>query len=195
MKQVSFEQICELKPCGFSGEDNDENYTPDRIRELMSGREFVVVQDIYDHPDVSWEDKYWLLSKLLSERDQHELACRVALTCEVQDDGLRAKRDALIQTKRDWLDGKISDDELDAYRAAYRAAGRDADRAAYRAAGRDAYWAADRAAYWAADRAAYRAAYWAADRAADRDADLAADRAAAYEQFCGIALEMLEREK
>ena len=60
----------------------------------------------------------------------------------------------VIEAKRAWLRGEISDEELDAAWAAARAAARDSARAA----ARDAAWAAARAAAWDAARAAARAA-------------------------------------
>jgi len=100
----------------------------------------------------------------------------------------------LLKVKRRWMEGEISDKELDDARAALGAAYRAADWAAYWATHSAADWATHSAADWAADRAAERfvnltaywaavravdwAAYWAADGAADGAADLAADRAA-----------------
>lgn len=170
--KMTLEQIIALEPCGLHGEDDGKNYTPQRVKRLMGNREFVTPQEIYDHSDVPWPDKYWLLSRLLPERDQHELACRVAETCEIEDDDLRARRDALIQAKRDWVDGKISSDEL--------------------AANRAATWIANQAAGWAADWAATWAANRAADKAADWAAGWAADWAADYQDFCAIAIELIE---
>ena len=89
----------------------------------------------------------------------HEFAClcaeRALKQAKVED-----KRSwAAIQAKRDWLAGKITDDELDAAGAAAGAAAWDAARAA----ARDAAWAAA----WAAARAAARAVAWAAARDAE----------------------------
>ena len=69
-----------------------------------------------------------------------------------------------IKTKRLWLQGKATDVELAAARAAARAAAWDATRAAARAAAWDAAWDAARdaarAAAWDAARDAARAAAW-----------------------------------
>ena len=65
---------------------------------------------------------------------------------------------AAIKTKRRWLDGEATDQEL----AAASAAARDAAWAAARAAAWDAAWAAARDAAWAAASAAARDAAWAA---------------------------------
>ena len=71
-----------------------------------------------------------------------------------------------IHAARDYANGLITIEELDAARAATRAATRDAARAATRAATRDAAWAATRAAAWDAAGAAARAAAWDATGAA-----------------------------
>ncbi len=191
-RRITYEQIAALEPCGFHGSEDGENYTPKRIRELMGGREFVTPQEVRDHPDVSWDDKYWLFAKLLPEHNRHELACRVAETTlqHIKDEDLLSASKVLIQAKRDWMNGRIDGVELDATRGAYRTAYSIAYWAADRAARREADWATHRAADWAADRDAYMAADWATHRAADS----AADRAAAYKEFCDIALEMVESE-
>ena len=169
-----------FEPCGYEGPHDGENYTPERVRHLMGGKEFVAPREIHDHPEVDWEDKYWLFCNLLSERGQHELACRVAETSlqYIEDEELLAVARSAIQAKRDWLAGRIDDGELAAAGSAVRAA------AWYAAWYADEY-AAWYAAWYAADAAASAAARYAAG-----DADAA--RSAAWEKFCGIALEMLE---
>ena len=115
-------------------------------------------------------------------RELHLFACRVA------EDALTVARVTdkrswkAIEAKRAWLDGKATDQELDAARAAAwaaagaaaRAAAWDAAWAAAWAAAGDAAWAAARAAAWYAARAAAgdaaRAAAWYAARAAAGDA-------------------------
>ena len=93
----------------------------------------------------------------------HEFAMRIAedslRDCEEQGGQVFKKSWELLGVKRRWIEGEISDKELDNARDVYR----------------DSYWAANRdvyrAAYWAAKRAAnrdvYRVAYWAAHMAAD----------------------------
>jgi hypothetical protein len=191
MKRATFEQICAWEPCGFYGDDDGENYTPARIRRLMGDKEFWTPQDIMALENVPWDDKYWALQRFLSESEQHELACRVAETCEIANDDQRVRRNELIQAKRAWVAGEISDGELEerreAYQTAYQAAYREAYQGAYRAADWASDWATYRAAYRAMEREACRAVDWAADCAADP-----ADLLAAYEQFCGIALALID---
>ena len=103
----------------------------------------------------------------------HEFSCRVAedaLTVAKVED----KRSlAAIETKRRWLKGEATDEELDAARdaawAAARAAARDAAWDAAWDAARAAAWDAARAAARDAARDAARAAAWAAASAAARD--------------------------
>jgi len=66
----------------------------------------------------------------------------------------------LLGVKRRWIEGEISDEELDNARIAYWIA----DRAAERFVNLTAYWAA----YWAADWAADLAAYGTANEAIER---------------------------
>ena len=94
----------------------------------------------------------------------HEFAIRVSedsLRSHEKQGGQVLKESwELLDMKRRWMEGEISDKELDDARNVYRNV--------YR----NAYWAA----YEAADEAAYRAASSAADLAADRAADRAVKR-------------------
>jgi len=109
----------------------------------------------------------WSLYKTLNHRGfsrvLHEFAMKVAedfLRDRKKQGGQVLKKSLeLLEVKRRWMKGEISDQELreatDAYRVAASAAS----------------WAALGAAYWAADRAAYHAAYWAEHSAADGDVE------------------------
>ncbi len=99
----------------------------------------------------------------------HEFACRCAEDALALVDKPDPRSIAAIQAKRDWLAGKISNDEL--------------------AAARDAAWDADRAAAWATDKAAVDIAAKAAAWAAAREAARAAARAAAREAARAAAWE------
>ena len=108
-------------------------------------------------------------------RALHEFACWCAEQALLRERAAGREPDprswAAIEAKRKWLCGEISDEELDATRAAAWDAAEAAAWAAARAAARAAAWAAARAAAWAAARAAARAAAWAAARA-ERNAKL-----------------------
>jgi len=118
-----------------------------------------------------------------AERILHEFAiwCAEQALALVEDPDPRSV--AAIQAKRDWLDGKISDNDL----------------AAARAAAWDAAWAAARAATWAAAWAAARAATWdaawAAARAAARAATLDATRATQNDKLEQMVFEAIKGNK
>ena len=115
-----------------------------------------------------------MLKAVNVERALHELACTYAedvLPIYEKDYPKDKRPRKAIETKRKWLDGKATDRQLAAARAA---AGATAGDAAW-AAAVDAAWAAARAA--AGDAA--RAAAWAAARAAAR---------AKYQQWANDAL-------
>jgi len=125
----------------------------------------------------------WSLYKKLNHsgfsRVLHEFAMKIAedFLRDREKQGQKVLKESwdLLQIKRKWMEGQVSDKELDNARNAFRDADWAAYWAAYRAANWDADWAADLAAnwdadwaaYWAADRVAYAAAYWAASRIAD----------------------------
>ena len=138
------------------------------------------------------------LTHVLSEQDTHRLACLFALDCvdnyekEYPDD-LRVRN--AIESKLKWIDGVITDEELDAARsAAWSAAWSAANSAA------DAAWSAARSAAWsaansAADAAADSAARSAAWSAANSTADAAwsAADSAALEKQINYTLEVLNK--
>ena len=98
----------------------------------------------------------------------HEFACQCAEDALALLEEPDSRSVAAIAAKRRWLEGDISDDELDTARAA-------ADEAAA--------WTADdaaRDAAWAASRAAVRAAAWDVAWSAARDAARAANDGAAW---------------
>jgi hypothetical protein len=90
----------------------------------------------------------------------------------------------LLETRKRWIEGDVSDQELASDREAYRASDlayeRAAERAAFRASYRASYRASEWAAYRAAEWAAFRAAEWASDLAYDLASEWAAYRAAEW---------------
>ena len=104
----------------------------------------------------------------------HEFACLCAEDALALIDNPDPRSVAAIAAKRRWLEGDISDDELDTARAAAdEAAAWTADDAA-----RAAAWAANAAAWWAVVAASRRAVAWVASRDAADAAAWAAARAA-----------------
>jgi hypothetical protein len=121
----------------------------------------------------------WLAMRegVLTDRELHEFSLWSAE--QVRHLMTDPRSIAALDAKRKWLDGEISDDELqaacEAAWAAWYAADAEADVAA-----RAAAWAAKsaaRAAVWNAAKAAAWAAEWAADAAADAAAGNAAKAA------------------
>jgi len=114
----------------------------------------------------------------------HEFACQ----CAEDALALVARPDAriveAIEAKRKWLDGKITDEELDSAWDAARDAARDAKAAALAA------WAAAQT----AARAAARAAAWAVAGAVARDAAWAFARAKQNELLTAMVMEAHEKE-
>jgi len=149
---------------------------------LFAGRETLTVQDILDL-NISADDKLWavLREDMLDAAILHEFACRCAEEALKPIDNPDPRSIAAIATKRAWLRGEITDDELSAawataitasndvvatawavYAASY-AARSDAADAAVTAARTDAYAAA------AAAASACNTASWVAAHAAARD--------------------------
>ena len=155
MKKLTVREIMKLEPC----------YTKEKVKDLIGNGKTPL--EILDLP-ISKSDKFWLLlrPKYIPEKRLHLLACDFAQ--EVAYLNPDPSVQAAIDTKRLWVDNKITDEELKiasdaAWSTAVRAAPWSAARAAANAA-RAAGAAAARAAGAAAARAAGAAA-----RAADAD--------------------------
>jgi len=187
---VTMEQVMAWKPC----------YSNEEIEKLFAGRESLSWEDVVAL-DIPTEDKLWALlhEEFIPARDLHLLACDFAekVLCLADD----PRCEDSIRAKRLWVDGKATDEDLAAARAAAWAAARAAAgaaagaaaRAAARAAAGAAAGAAARAAAWAAARAAARDAAWDAARAAARAAAGAAARAAARDAQLAMTVEVLRR--
>ena len=155
MKKITVREIMKLSPC----------YTKEQVKDLIGKGKTPL--EILDLPILK-NDKFWLLlrPKYISEKRLHLIAPDFAQ--EVAYLNLDPSVQAAIDAKRLWIDGKITDEELEkAADAAARAASwavayAYADAVAYaaRAASWAAYAYADAVAYAAADAAA-RAASWA----------------------------------
>lgn len=122
--------------------------------------------DVLRHPNVTAQDKLWLVLRedWIPAPVLHEFACRCAERALALVDTPDPRSVEAIATKRAWLRGEATDDELAAAQDAALAAAQDAVLAAVQAAAWDAAQAAARAAQdaaWAA-RDAARSAAWAA---------------------------------
>ena len=168
MKTVSIDQVMGWRPC--------HDYPQNRITELFAGKEFLSWEDVVAL-NIPTEDKLWALLRedFIPTRDLHLLACDFAESVlHLTGDPRCAEA---IRVKRLWVDGKATDEELSAARAAAWAAARDA--------AREAAWAADRTAARDAAGTAARAAAWEAARDAAR--------ADAWEAHLAMAVEVLRR--
>lgn len=127
--------------------------------------------DVLRHQNVTAQDKLWVVLResWIPAPVLHEFACRCAEWALALVGGTDPRSVEAIATKRRWLRGEATDDELAAAQDAAWAATQDAAEVAAEAAARAAAWAATQAAAWAA-LAAARAAAWAAAQDATQDA-------------------------
>jgi hypothetical protein len=128
-----------------------------------------------------------VISIINATRILHEFACLCAEDALTLVENPDPRSIAAIQAKRDWLDGKISDENLDAARDAARAAARDAIL--------DAAWVAARAAgdaAWVAARAAARDVVWDAARDVAWDAILDVARGGQNSRLERMVLDAME---
>ena len=140
MKKITVREIMKLGPC----------YTKEQVKALIG--EGKTPLEILDLP-ISKNDKFWLLlrSDYIPERQLHLLACNFAQEVAYLNPDPRVQ--AAIDSKRLWVDNKITDEELEKAADAAYAAVRTATDAAACAAN------AANAATYAATYAAYAATY------------------------------------
>ena len=159
-----------------------------RIKKLFAGREALSALDVLEL-DIPNTHKLWavLRETLIPARILHLLAVEFARDALLKEREAGREPDErswrALDVKLAWLDGRASNEELEAARdaadAAAKAAARAASRATARATAWAAYWAATAAAsatnatVWAATNAAAWAT-WAAATDASGDADWAA---------------------
>ncbi len=115
----TIDDVLSWNPC-------DPPYNLERVTELFAGRETLAALDILDL-DIPPEDRLWaiLREELIPAPTLHELACRFAEAVlpiyERMHPGDNRPR-AAITAKRAWLRGEITDEQLQAARAAAWAA-------------------------------------------------------------------------
>ena len=171
MNTVTIDDVMAWNPC--------EQYNRTRITRLFRGRECIGVLDILAMR-IPAEDRLWavLHEELIPAPVMHEFACQFAERAldRVERDGgvVDPCSRAAIETKRRWLRGEASDEELSAARNAAREAAWNAAReAAWSAAREAAREAARNAAWnaaWSAAWSAVREAAWEAARDAEQRA-------------------------
>jgi len=140
-----------------------------RIKKLFAGREALSAIDVLELEIPNNEKlRAVLREELIPLHTLHKLAVEFARAALVREREAGREPDErcwrALDVKLAWLDGKASDEELEAANAAADAAATDAARAASRATARATAWAA----YWAAKAAASatNATVWAATNAA-----------------------------
>jgi hypothetical protein len=161
--KITVKQIMKWNPC--------DEYSKSRVKKLIGkGKTPLEICDL----EIPVPDIFWALfrDEIIPENDLHELACKFA------ERALKAERNAgrephpdswkAIKVKRQWLKGRVTDEELS---AAGSAAGPAAASAALSAALSAARTAALSAAWSAADSATDSAA-WSAARSAAWSAQL-----------------------
>ena len=145
MKTITLEQFLTFEPCWLEDERGRE-----RLERIAARKVEWTALDVLRLPDdeVSPADKLWVVlrKEFIDARTLHEFACicaeRALTLAHVKDERCWNA----IKSKRAWLRGEISDDELAAaWDAAWDAASAAASDAAYNAAS-DAWRAADSAA-------------------------------------------------
>ena len=180
MMSYTIDDVMSWKPC----------YSREQVSGWFGARTCMTVDDLMEL-DISDDDKLWCLLRphVISERKLHELACNYA------DHALQRERAAghepdrrswaAIETKRRWLRGEATDQELAAAWSAARAAEAAAEAAAWVAArvaeaAARAAGAAAWAAAWTAEAAAEaaEASAWMAAGASARSAARASARSA-----------------
>ena len=170
MKSLTLEQIKELGPCWLETAEGREKF-----RRIGSRKDQWTALDVLELPEeeVKAADKLWLVLRedFLSARTLHLFACEVAEQALGKIENPDPRSIEAIRVKRLWLDGKATNEELAASRAAAEAAS------------------------WAAALAASRAAALDAARAAALAASRAASRAAERDEQVQILLRLIEKEE
>ena len=184
LKTVTYEQFLIFNPCWLATEAGRK-----RLKRYAVKREQWTALDILALNRVSAEDRMWavLREEFIPAQLLHEFACRCAewaLSKVVHPD---SRSIAAIQAKRDWLDGKITDRDLEAAKDSAWAA-------VWDSAG-TATWTAAWAATWAAAEAAARDAAWAAAEAAAEAAEMDAARKWQVQELTKMLAEYEEGEE
>ena len=137
MKNVTVGQFKSFRPCWFETAEGRK-----RFARIAAIRDEWTALDVLNLPNVSAADKLWsvLREEFIDAPILHEFACRCAEYALSFVDNPDPRSIAVIEAKRKWLRGEITDMEL---RAARDAAGSAAWAAARDAAG-SAAWAAAR---------------------------------------------------
>lgn len=164
MKSITYEDFAGFEPCWLTDEYKRAEHA-EQLARYRAMRDKWTALDILRLDEVSAEDRLWLVlrEELVDAPILHEFACRCAERALSRVYTPDPQSISAIETKRKWLRGECTDDELHAARSTARSTARSAARAAV----------------WdAADSAASAAIYAAAEDLADAAAAASADAAA-----------------
>ena len=163
-KAITYEDFARFRPCWLTDEDKRAEHA-EQLARYRAMRDRWTALDILRLDEVSADDRLWLVlrEELVDAPILHEFACRCAERALSRVHNPDPRSISAIETKRKWLRGECTDDELRAARSTARSTA----------------WSAARAAVWdAADSAASAAIYAAAEDLADAAAAASADAAA-----------------
>ena len=141
MKTITYDEFITFEPCWLETPQGRR-----RLKYYAKKRERWSALDILALKHISAEDRLWavLREELIDAIILHEFACRCAERALSKIDNPDPRSVNAVKTKRMWLAGNATDNELDAAQAAAWDAAQDAAWAAAWAAARDAAWAAER---------------------------------------------------
>ena len=154
MKTITYDEFITFEPCWLETPQGRR-----RLKYYAKKRERWSALDILALKHISAEDRLWavLREELIDAIILHEFACRCAERALSKIDNPDPRSVNAVKTKRMWMAGNATGDEL----AAARAAARDA--------ARDAAWDAAQVAAWDAAQVAAWAAAWVAARDVERE--------------------------
>ena len=116
MKTITLKAFKKLNPCWL------KNGMEAQLDAIGARKERWSALDILRLPteEVSAEDRLWAASFLIPDKILHEFACRCAEEALKLVPNPDPRSVAVIAAKRAWLRGKITNEQLDAARAAAR---------------------------------------------------------------------------
>ena len=195
MKSITYEDFAAFRPCWLTDEDKRAEHA-EQLARYRAMREKWTALDILRLEEVSADERLWLVlrEELVDAPILHEFACRCAERALSRVRNPDPRSISAIETKRKWLRGECTDDELHAaYYAAESAAMDAAMKAAWSAEEHTEMYAAMFAASYAAMSTSWYAARTAGHTAA-KYAGLSTARAAERNWQVAELIKMLEED-
>lgn len=155
MKTVTLEQFMKFRPCWLYEDGGEE-----RLRTIAKRKKNWSALDVLALEEVPANDRLWavLREEFIDAPVLHEFACRCAEEALRFVDKPDPRSLAAIETKRRWLRGEATDEELAAAWSAAWCAAWSAAESAARCAAESAAESAAWSASWSASRSAARSA-------------------------------------